>query len=88
MNTTAIQVNIRTNDRKWAAGRTIAADEGDCLVVTVTATNPEYVVFAGRDMVCYDLGARLPRDYANRWVLTPVSSIVAAPARILHTEGN
>lgn len=72
-----IQVNIRTTDRNWADTHgTATHDEGDALLVTVNAANPEHLTFAGQQMVRFDLGARIPRDYPTRWVLTPAAHIV------------
>lgn len=72
-----VAVKIRTSDKTWAERLGLAVEDeskGDGFaLVTVHVPDVERLTFAGRAMVRFDLGADLPRDYPNRWVLTPAS---------------
>lgn len=81
MQASGTRVKIRTNDRAWAARNNLDfQDEGmgdGYGFATLTVPTVEQVTFAGRDMVRFNLGADLPRDYPNPWVLTPATNVVA-----------
>ncbi|MEV7264689.1 hypothetical protein AB0N38_14165 [Micromonospora aurantiaca] len=69
-----VQLEIRTSDAQWARQHgTPGRDERT--VIKVDKVEP--LTFAGRDMVRFDLGAKLPSDWPNRWGMVPASWVVA-----------
>lgn len=70
-----VQVEIRTSDATWSQQHGTPGRDGRT-VVSVASVEP--TTFAGRDMVRFDLGAKLPSDWPNRWAMVPASWIVGA----------
>lgn len=69
-----VQVEIRTSDAQWAQQHG-APGRDERIVITVDSV--ERLTFAGRDMVRFKLGAKLPSDWPNRWGMVPASWVVA-----------
>lgn len=70
-----MRIAITTADSTFAAAH--ETDSVGDVVITVPDSAVEYLTFAGAEMVRFDMAVvgKLPRDWANRYTMYPVSRV-------------